>query len=204
MSEQEKKQLIELKGDIEISAEYFRRISKELIDNGKINLELNNLLDSEKLKSCLRIAGFTNINITDNTVTAEKKVINKGTKNENPWKMIKLEEKTDLILEDELIDPYDNFQKFSKASDCITKPKPCKNCNCGRAQQENVTNTDFKPECGKCYLGDAFRCEGCPYRGKPAFEPGDKVQFENLTENVNVESETNTIKVTGKKVTLDI
>jgi hypothetical protein len=202
MSGEEKKEIIELNGEIDISAEIFKRLAKELTDGGKILLDLTNISNSEKLKTNLRIAGFSNIAITNNTVTAEKKVLKKGTNNENPWKMIKLEEKTDLILEDELIDPYDKFQKFSEASDCMTKPKPCKNCNCGRAENQKIA--DFKPECGKCYLGDAFRCEGCPYRGQPAFEAGDKIQLKNINESTSIESETNTIKVTGNKVKLDI
>lgn len=31
--------------------------------------------------------------------------------------------------------------------------------------------------CVQCYLGDAFRCGSCPYRGLPAFEKGKKIQL---------------------------
>ncbi|KGO75069.1 Cytokine-induced anti-apoptosis inhibitor 1 [Penicillium italicum] len=85
--------------------------------------------------------------------------------------------------------------------------RACKDCTCGLAdkleaedkerranadKQLNVmkldtgdlTELDFTVEgktgsCGSCALGDAFRCDGCPYMGLPAFKPGQEVQILN-------------------------
>jgi anamorsin len=63
--------------------------------------------------------------------------------------------------------------------------KACDNCTCGRADAERASsenanaNGNSKPavpssSCGKCGLGDAFRCASCPYLGKPAFKAGEE------------------------------
>jgi len=46
-----------------------------------------------------------------------------------------------------------------------------------------VESGAVESECGKCYLGDAFRCASCPFKGLPAFEKGDKVKIMNNMSN---------------------
>lgn len=72
-------------------------------------------------------------------------------------------------------------------SDCSSKPKACATCSCGRKELEDELGAEEakkrletgkeRSACGSCYLGDAFRCETCPYRGLPAFKPGTKVEL---------------------------
>lgn len=110
----------------------------------------------------------------------------------------------DLVDEDSLLKDAVPVTEATVKSDCSTKPRACKNCSCGRAEMEEaVLNGTPKPvitdeelaqsvsSCGNCYKGDAFRCSGCPYLGKPAFKP-DEVPLAKGSKKV------------GAKVTLDM
>lgn len=101
-----------------------------------------------------------------------------------------------LLNEDEILTEEDK-KKPEKSVDCNkesasqNKPKkPCANCTCGLAEEiekeataKNTSETSNKGSCGSCYLGDAFRCGSCPYRGMPAFKPGEKVTIDTTSDD---------------------
>ena len=89
----------------------------------------------------------------------------------------------DDLLDDNVLAPPPAMGARTAGDDCDGR-KPCDNCSCGRAeelQQEKVaasqperTKNAPSSSCGKCSLGDAFRCASCPYLGKPAFKAGEE------------------------------
>jgi Cytokine-induced anti-apoptosis inhibitor 1, Fe-S biogenesis len=93
----------------------------------------------------------------------------------------------DLIDEDDLLTDISNQgllappsmeAKASKNADDCGGREPCDDCTCGRSSEKAASvsqpKTVPKSSCGKCGLGDAFRCPTCPYLGKPAFKPGEE------------------------------
>lgn len=90
----------------------------------------------------------------------------------------------EMIDEDNLLSDASNLlapppamsEVATKQDDCSGR-EPCADCTCGRSENKNPTQ-EKQPvkssSCGKCGLGDAFRCASCPYLGKPAFKPGEE------------------------------
>jgi anamorsin len=107
---------------------------------------------------------------------------------ENPWESsITFSSPSNLIKEDDLIKEDGAINTAPSSVDiCAPTPtgsstrKACKSCTCGLKElQESRAEENPAPSssCGSCYLGDAFRCSSCPYRGLPPFKPGEKVQI---------------------------
>ena len=104
---------------------------------------------------------------------------------------------TDDLAEDDLVDEDDLLNDGLDIPIMACEPngerkadggkrRACKNCSCGLAELEadEVSSNkvsaikEFKSVqssgCGNCSKGDAFRCGGCPFLGKPTFEKGQE------------------------------
>lgn len=104
----------------------------------------------------------------------------------------------DRLLEDDEILTEEEKKKPDTSASCgpaangqeQKSKKPCANCTCGLADQEKNQTAESdtaaapKASCGSCYLGDAFRCASCPYRGMPAFKPGEKVTIDTTADDL--------------------
>lgn len=116
----------------------------------------------------------------------------------------------EIIDEDELLmeytsEPMQLLEKYKCLFDEATgtplkskkRRRACKDCTCGLRELEEqelqvkltnqeITEIDFTVEgekisgCGSCSLGDAFRCDGCPYLGLPAFKPGQPISIDAM------------------------
>ena len=87
-------------------------------------------------------------------------------------------EDDNLIDEDTLLDSYNLLMSGLTTpdidqKDCKTSRNACKNCVCGRS--DGLGSKSNISMCDNCHLGDGFRCDTCPSKGLPSFNPGDKV-----------------------------
>ncbi|KAL8908616.1 MAG: hypothetical protein Q9207_000704 [Kuettlingeria erythrocarpa] len=119
------------------------------------------------------------------------------------------DDEDELINENDLLSDEDLKTNLVQPAECRPKTgkrrRACKDCTCGLAQRleaeeeakrntadqrlaklkaDELSEIDFTVQgkvgsCGNCALGDAFRCDGCPYIGQPAFKPGEEVKIAN-------------------------
>lgn len=104
----------------------------------------------------------------------------------------------DGLLEDDMLAPPPAMNAQSAKEDDCAGRKPCDNCSCGRAevyaaeQAAGGAAVSAEPKqtavpssaCGKCNLGDAFRCASCPFLGKPAFKAGEEHVVLQMTDDL--------------------
>eukprot|EP00466_Bigelowiella_natans_P000184 jgi/Bigna1/125481/aug1.1_g189 len=148
--------------------------------------------------SNLKLAGFIHVR-TGATETPSRRII--GTKpswNVNSFKRLltkssweaQPEESAVMIDPESLIDisPKPDAEKVL-ASSPPARRRACENCVCGRKEKEvrgelvdeeifDKSGNLIPPKtggCGNCARGDDYRCDGCPYKGQPAFRVVDNM-----------------------------
>ncbi|XP_021898188.1 anamorsin homolog [Carica papaya] len=173
-------------------------ISRVLKPGGTI-IVYNNLVDEAGLNKVLSalqrrllLAGFVEASNLSSGVKATKPSWKVGTSFaiKKPAKStfkLQLDDDSDLIDEDSLLTEEDlKKPQLPPVGDCElgSTRKACKNCTCGRAEEEEkvlklglTVDQINNPQsaCGSCGLGDAFRCSTCPYKGLAPFKLGEKV-----------------------------
>ncbi|XP_075674952.1 anamorsin homolog [Castanea sativa] len=187
----------------------FEEILRVLKPDGTILVHKNpqsTTVETDKITSVLErkllLAGFLEVGVLKSTVPSE--VQSFGVKAKKPsWKIgssfaikkatktlpkVQIDDDFDLIDEDSLLSEEDlKKPQLPQVDDCEvgSTRKACKNCTCGRAEEEKKVQLGFTAEqinnpqsaCGSCGLGDAFRCGTCPYKGLPPFKLGEKVSL---------------------------
>ncbi|KAL2938934.1 Anamorsin-like protein [Bienertia sinuspersici] len=188
-------------------AEMFRVMKPD----GKILIHLTELaadLPSDNILSSLKrkilVAGFLELEAIQQQPDAFAGVHSIQVKARKPsWKVgssfslksskllpkVQLDDDMDLIDEDTLLTEEDlKKPQLPVVGDCevASTRKACKNCTCGRAEEEQKVEKlgltmdqldNPQSACGSCGLGDAFRCSTCPYKGLPPFKLGEKVSL---------------------------
>lgn len=167
--------------------------------SGKLTIEGKTTIDEVEKKNMfldLQLAGYLiNENIEDGDdkkIEASKPDWNLGVstavKIDKPvnsvWSMDAADEDEELVDENELFNDNIEVKKVSGCDGEDAEPgsrRACKNCSCGLKEEEDAAieagikldPSDVKSACGNCSKGDAFRCAGCPSRGKPAWNVDD-------------------------------
>ena len=134
----------------------------------------------------------------------ETKSASSSSSSSSVWKMNMNDlAEDDIIDENELLNDGIIITKRGDANGCGDsgpgvpgKKRACANCSCGLAEEEaNEISSSNKEKtidekiakassCGGCAKGDAFRCAGCPFLGKPAFEPGQEKMILAMSDDI--------------------
>jgi len=173
---------------LELDMAFLQQCLEKLVPGGRVTARLGGLTEEEanRLETTGLFAGALEPTVVHHAAhnlavefSCEKPSWSSGAATELPGAVKRIDE-------DELLGEVPQPVGKGK-SDCSSAPKACANCSCGRKElEEKVGAAEAKKRleqgkersaCGSCYLGDAFRCETCPYKGLPAFKPGTKVEL---------------------------
>eukprot|EP01066_Platyproteum_vivax_P001687 Platyproteum_vivax@DN1213_c0_g1_i1.p1 len=205
--------------EFDLSIEFLTIVHKSLMKGGSVSAWIASY-DTQATSSAMSVnslvAGFVNYSANEITTGGHKVVQYMFSKPE--WEIGESTAIDELDAMDLVADAPD-YQPLGQGKEsCASKPKACANCSCGRAEAEEeeakkelakkqLAEGSATSSCGRCYLGDAFRCAGCPYKGMPAFKPGEAVVLDNSTtedESLDLGKEISEVKEVQGKVQIEV
>ena len=199
--------------DIVPSDDILEHFFRVLRPSCKLRLLCPSSSSSQSLSIDLKIQGFIEITTNNNETICSKpqwdigasaRIETKSALTSSVWKMNMNDlAEDDIIDENELLNDGIIITKRGDANGCSDngpgipgKKRACANCTCGLAEEEANGITSANKEktidekiakassCGGCAKGDAFRCAGCPFLGKPAFEPGQEKMILSMSDDI--------------------
>ncbi|EEA08320.1 uncharacterized protein CMU_020640 [Cryptosporidium muris RN66] len=172
-------------------------------------------LGIQDIKKNALFSGFINMNRTESNILLEYGDIklNQILSFTKPtWELGEAHAIIDDIAFEQTLPSMESYIQLGKGKEsCSNKIRACSNCTCGRSKLEEEVGIEearriylekakigtARSSCGNCYKGDAFRCSGCPYRGMPAFKPGEKVQLLDKSKFLDVDIDQSSETVIG-------
>jgi Cytokine-induced anti-apoptosis inhibitor 1, Fe-S biogenesis len=121
------------------------------------------------------------LNTTSATTNNDYSSNNNNNNNHNHNGTVLIDE-DDLLQEEGDWAPDTTKTTTTEAENDCSGRAPCDNCTCGRKEGNDnnplasatSNQAPLSSNCGKCGMGDAFRCSLCPFLGKPAFKAGQE------------------------------
>ncbi|KAJ8902858.1 hypothetical protein NDN08_006178 [Rhodosorus marinus] len=178
--------VVEMVVEPEFSVDFLERVVKSLGSRGVLRIERVEG-DRQRLVDKMTLAGFLGV-VDDGVIRARSPAVDRDVKVSLNRKKVSLSwaaaagdadgDGDEILDENELLEGEEFARRDKENKKTQATRKPCANCTCGRKEEFEASQPqkeDHSSSCGKCHLGDAFRCGSCPYLGLPPFEAGEKV-----------------------------
>jgi len=179
--------VVEMVVESEFSVDSLEKVVKSLGSRGVLRIHRVEG-DRQKLVDKMTLAGFLGV-VDDGVIRARSPALDREVKVSLNSKKVSLSwaaaaeeadvDGNEILDENELLEGEEPLARRDKENrKTQATRKPCANCTCGLKEEFEASQPrkeDHSSSCGKCHLGDAFRCGSCPYLGLPPFEAGEKV-----------------------------
>ncbi|OWB75807.1 hypothetical protein B5S31_g5802 [[Candida] boidinii] len=156
---------------------------------GNNNIDENDLIDDEFLNKPMVIPVQCKIDLASGSTKKRRKACKDctcGLKEQEEE-----EERKQKSLQDTVLSKLVNSatEEAIKIEERIKRREESKLGSKIKFNENDLTEIDFTIKgktggCNSCSLGDAFRCDSCPFLGLPAFKPGQIISLDTFGEDI--------------------